>query len=77
MLFISNKWILHLSVATLIPSLQNWHSWTNRSKPINAPEYNSNINGQTGTLPDIQPQVQSHAKNTEEDLALITTNSEE
>ena len=34
MLSISNKCILHLSVATLIPSIQNWHSWTNRSKPI-------------------------------------------
>ena len=26
--------ILHLSVAVLIPSIQNWCSWTNRSKPI-------------------------------------------
>ena len=31
---ISNKHILHPSVATLIPSIQNWHSWRNRSKPI-------------------------------------------
>ena len=34
MLLISNKHILHLSLATLIPSIQNWCSWTNRSKPI-------------------------------------------
>ena len=34
MLLISNKCILHLSVAMLIPSIQNWRSWTNRSKPI-------------------------------------------
>ena len=34
MLLISNKHILHLSVATLTPSIQNWHSWTNRFKPI-------------------------------------------
>ena len=44
---------------------------------INAPEYNSDIDGQTDTLPDIQPQVLSHAKNTEEDSAPVTTNSEE
>ena len=29
---------------------------------INAPEYDSDIDGQTDTLPDIQPQVPSHAK---------------
>ena len=34
MLLISNKPVLNLSVATLTPSIQNWHSWTNRSKPI-------------------------------------------
>ena len=34
MLLISNKHILNLSVAILIPSIQNWHSWRNRSKPI-------------------------------------------
>ena len=33
-LLLSNKCILHLSVATLIPSIQNWCTWTNRSKPI-------------------------------------------
>ena len=31
---ISNKPILHLSVAMLTPSIQNWHSWTNKSKSI-------------------------------------------
>ena len=44
---------------------------------INAPEYDSNIDGQTDTLPDIQPQVPSHAENTEEDSAPVTANSEE
>ena len=39
---------------------------------INAPEYNSDINGQTGILPDIQPQVLSHAENTEGDSAQVT-----
>ena len=44
---------------------------------INAAEYDSDIDGQTDTLPDIQPQVPSHAENTEEDSARVTTNSEE
>ena len=44
---------------------------------INAPEYDSNIDGHTDTLPDIQPQVPSHAKSTEEDSAPVTANSEE
>ena len=73
----------------LIPSIQNWCRWTNiqthclypHSKTdlvqINAPEYNSDINGQTDTLPDKQLQVLSHAKNTEEDSAPVTANSEE
>ena len=52
------------------------HSQTD-SVQINAPEYDSNIDGQTDTLPDIQPQVPSHAENTEEDSAPVTTNSEE
>ena len=44
---------------------------------INAPEYDSKIDGQTDTLPDIQPQVPSSAENTEEDSAPVTVNSEE
>ena len=52
------------------------HSQTD-SVQINAPEYDSDINGQTDTLPDIQPQVPSHAENTEEDSAPVTANSEE
>ena len=44
---------------------------------INAPEYDSEINSQIDTLPDIQPQVPSHAENTEEDSAPVTANSEE
>ena len=44
---------------------------------INAPEYDSNIDGQTDTPPDIQPQVLSHAENTEEDSAPVTANSKE
>ena len=47
------------------------------SVQINAPEYDSDIDGQTDTLPDIQPQVPSHAENTEEDSAPVTANSEE
>ena len=42
------------------------HSQTD-SLQINAPEYDSDIDGQIDTLPDIQPQVPSHAENTEED----------
>ena len=44
---------------------------------LNAPEYDSNIDGQTELLPDIQPQVSSHAENTEEDPTPVTTNSKE
>ena len=54
---------------------------------INAPEYDSNIDGQTELLPDIQPsvsshtahteKVSSHAKNIEEETAPATANSEE
>ena len=52
---------------------------------INAPEYNSDIDGQTELLPDIQPsasshtvnteEASSHAENTEEDTAPVTANS--
>ena len=54
---------------------------------LNAPEYDSDIDGQTELLPDIQPSVSSHTKNTEEasshaenteeDPAPATANSEE
>ena len=44
---------------------------------LNALEYDSDIDGQTDILPDIQPQVSSHAENTEEDPASVTANSEE
>ena len=47
------------------------------SVQINAREYNSDIDSQIDTLPDIQPQVPSHAENTEEDSASVTANSEE
>ena len=33
---------------------------------LNAPEYDSDIDGQTELLPDIQPSASSHTKNTEE-----------
>ena len=52
------------------------HSQTD-SVQINAPEYDSDINGQTYTLPDTQPQVPSYAENTEEDSAPVNANSEE
>ena len=54
---------------------------------INAPEYNSDIDGQTDLLPNIQPstashtactsEVSSHAENIKEDTAQVTANSEE
>ena len=44
---------------------------------LNAPEYDSDIDGQTDILSDIQPQALSHAKNTEEDSAPVTANSKE
>ena len=54
---------------------------------INAPEYNSNIDGQTDQLPDIQQPMalhtastseeSSHAKNIEEDTAPVTADSEQ
>ena len=52
------------------------HSQTN-SVQINAPEYDSDIDGQTDTLPDIQPQVPFLAENTEEDSAPVFASSEE
>ena len=48
----------HIQTQCLYPNSQT------DSVQINAPEYDSNINSQTDTLPDIQPQVPSHAKNT-------------
>ena len=52
---------------------------------INAPKYDSDIDGQTDILPDIQPSMASHtastadeslhAKNIQEDNAPVTTNS--
>ena len=54
---------------------------------LNALEYDSDIDGQTELLPDIQPSVSSHTENTEdasahaentaEDPAPVTANSEE
>ena len=54
---------------------------------INAPGYDSDIDGQTDLLPDIQPSMElhtactaetlSHAKNIEEDTTPATANSEE
>ena len=54
---------------------------------INSPEYNSDIDGQTGLLPDIQPsmalhtactaEASSYAKNIQEDTAPVTANSKE
>ena len=44
---------------------------------LNALEYDSDIDGQINVLLDIQPQAPSHAKNTEEDSAPVTANSEE
>ena len=52
------------------------HSQTD-SVQLNAPEYDSDIDSQTDILPDTQPQVLSHAKNTEENSALVTANSKE
>ena len=52
------------------------HSQTD-SVQINAPEYDSDIHSQTDTLPDIQPQVPSHAEHTEEESTPVTANSEE
>ena len=46
------------------------------SVQLNAPEYDSNIDGQTELLQDIQPQVSSHAENTE-DPAPVAANSKE
>ena len=44
---------------------------------LNAPEYDSDIDGQTDILLDIEPQAPSHAENTEEDSTPDTANSEE
>ena len=47
------------------------------SVQLNAPEFDSDIDGQTELLLDIQPQTSSHAKNTEEDPAPVTADSQE
>ena len=52
------------------------HSQTD-SGQINAPEYDTDIDGQTDALQDIQPQVPSNAENTEEDSFPVTVNPEE
>ena len=52
------------------------HSQTDSVQP-NAPEYDSDIDGQTDIFPDIQPQALSHAKNAAEDTVPVTANSEE
>ena len=44
---------------------------------LDALEYDSDIDGQTELLPNIQPQTSSHAKNTEENPAPVAANSEE
>ena len=44
---------------------------------LSAPEYDSNIDGQTELLPDIQSQASSHVENTEEDPVPVATNSKE
>ena len=51
------------------------HSQTD-SVQLNTLEYDSDIDGQTEILLDIQPQAPSHAENTEEDSAPVTANSE-
>ena len=69
----------------LIPFMQNWHNLRTKSKPIvftptpkqtlqiNAPEYESDINSQIDTLPDLQ----SHAKNNQEEPTPTTGDSED
>ena len=68
-----NNWCLFRQIQTncLYPNSQT------DSVQLNAPEYDSDIDGQTDILPDIQPQVLSHAKNAEEDSAPVTANSKE
>ena len=46
---------------------------------INAPKYDSDIDGQTDLLPDIQPFTEEspNAKNIQEDTVSVTANSEE
>ena len=48
------------------------HSQTN-SVQINAPEYDSDIDGQIDTLPDLQ----SHAENNQEEMTSATGDSED
>ena len=65
--------------------MQNWHNWRDKSKPIvftptpkhsvqiNAQEYDSDIDGQIDTLPDLQ----SHAENNQEEPTPTTGDSED
>ena len=52
------------------------HSQTDLVQP-NALEYDSDIDGQTNILPDIQPQALSNAESTEEDSVPVTADSKE
>ena len=84
MLLTSSKCTSHPCVATLIPFLQNWCNWGTKSKrivftptpkqtvQINASEYDSDIDGQIDTLPDLQ----SHAENNQEEPTPTTGDSE-
>ena len=78
--FCSHVNTIYIKLAQLDKQIQTHclypHSQTD-SVRINAPEYNSDIDGQIDTLPDIQPQVLSHAENREEDSAPVTVNTEE
>ena len=67
------------------PFMQNWCNWRDKSKPIiftpsqtdsvqiNAPEYDSDIDSQIDTLPDLQ----LHAKNNQEEPTPTTGDSED
>ena len=52
------------------------HSQTDMVQ-LNALDYDSDTDGQTDILPDIQPQVVSHAESIEEESTSVTANSEE
>ena len=71
---------IYTKLAQLVKQIQTHclypHSQTDSVQSI-AQEYDSDINSQTDTLPDIQPQVPSHAENTEEDSAPVTVSSKE
>ena len=71
---------IYTKLAQLDRQIQNhclYPHFQSDSVQLNAQESDSDIDGQTELLPDIQPSVSSHAENTEENPVQVAANSQE